>query len=52
MSSALERNKETVMAFYDVMFNQCKPAEAVQRYVGDSYTQHTWRTGSKRSSTT
>ena len=40
MSSALERNKETVMAFYDLMFNQCKPAEAVQRYVGDSYTQH------------
>jgi len=40
MSSALERNKETVMAFYDLMFNQCKPAEAVQRFAGDSYTQH------------
>jgi predicted SnoaL-like aldol condensation-catalyzing enzyme len=40
MHSAQERNKETVLAFYDLMFNQCKPAEAIERYVGDSYTQH------------
>jgi predicted SnoaL-like aldol condensation-catalyzing enzyme len=40
MSSAQERNKETVMAFYDLMFNQCKPAEAIERYAGESYTQH------------
>jgi predicted SnoaL-like aldol condensation-catalyzing enzyme len=40
MSAALERNKQTVMAFYDLMFNQCKPAEAIQRYAGDTYTQH------------
>ena len=40
MSTQLERNKQNVQAFYDLMFNQCKPAEAVRRYVGNSYTQH------------
>ncbi|MCF8149682.1 MAG: nuclear transport factor 2 family protein [Burkholderiaceae bacterium] len=40
MSDTLERNKQNAMAFYDLMFNQCKPAEAVERYVGASYTQH------------
>ena len=38
--SALERNKQTVTAFYELMFNQCGPAEAVDRYVGDTYIQH------------
>jgi predicted SnoaL-like aldol condensation-catalyzing enzyme len=36
----LEQNKENVMAFYDLMFNQNKPAEAVAKYVGDVYIQH------------
>ena len=40
MSERLERNKRNAMAFYDMMFNQCKPREAVERFVGDSYTQH------------
>ncbi len=36
----LERNKATAMAFYDLMFNQCRPAEAVERHVGAQYRQH------------
>ena len=36
----LERNKKTVIAFYDLMFNQNKPREAVRRYVGKEYIQH------------
>ena len=36
----LERNKQNVMAFYDLTFNECKPAEAIKRYAGSSYTQH------------
>ncbi len=38
--SDLERNKQTVLAFYDLMFNQCRPREAIERYAGDHYTQH------------
>ena len=40
MTDQLERNKQTAMAFYDLMFNQCKPAEAMERYAGDQYIQH------------
>ena len=35
-----ERNKQTVLAFYELMFNQCQPAEALVRYSGDTYIQH------------
>ena len=36
----LEANVANAKAFYDLMFNQCKPAEAIERYVGDEYIQH------------
>ncbi|MCB2211399.1 nuclear transport factor 2 family protein [bacterium] len=32
--------RQNAMALYDLMFNQCRPREAVERYIGDSYTQH------------
>jgi predicted SnoaL-like aldol condensation-catalyzing enzyme len=28
------------MAFYDLMFNQCRPREAIELYAGAEYTQH------------
>ncbi len=37
---SLEDNKKNAMAFYDLMFNQNKPREAIERYVGDEYIQH------------
>jgi predicted SnoaL-like aldol condensation-catalyzing enzyme len=40
MSTVLDSHKATVVAFYDLMFNQCRPAEAVQQYVGATYKQH------------
>ena len=36
----LERNKKNVVAFYDLMFNQSKPREAMERFAGDTYIQH------------
>lgn len=36
----LERNKQAVLAFYDLMFNRCRPRDAIERYAGDAYIQH------------
>ncbi len=40
MTTQLEQNKANAQAFYDLMFNQCKPRKAVEKYVGDEYIQH------------
>ena len=40
MTDRIEQNKQNVLAFYDLMFNQGQPAEAIERYVGDAYIQH------------
>jgi predicted SnoaL-like aldol condensation-catalyzing enzyme len=40
MDATLERNKQAVTAFYDLMFNECRPAEAIRRYAGERYIQH------------
>jgi len=40
LSSRQERNKRNVQAFYDLMFNQCRPGEAIDRYAGAVYIQH------------
>jgi predicted SnoaL-like aldol condensation-catalyzing enzyme len=40
MKQDLERNRQNAIAFYDLMFNQCRPADAIARYAGESYTQH------------
>lgn len=40
MDERLERNKRNAMEFYDLMFNQCRPADAIELYAGDVYIQH------------
>jgi predicted SnoaL-like aldol condensation-catalyzing enzyme len=40
MSRTPDENRRNAMAFYDLMFNQNKPREAIEHYVGASYTQH------------
>jgi predicted SnoaL-like aldol condensation-catalyzing enzyme len=36
----LERNKATVVAFYELMFNDCEPREAIELHAGADYVQH------------
>ena len=38
--SQSDRNKLAAVAFYELMFNDCQPAEALARYVGAEYRQH------------
>jgi predicted SnoaL-like aldol condensation-catalyzing enzyme len=39
-AARLDRNKKNVTEFYDLMFNQSRPAEAMEKYGGDVYIQH------------
>jgi predicted SnoaL-like aldol condensation-catalyzing enzyme len=34
------QRKQAAMAFYNLMFNECRPREAIDQYVGDNYVQH------------
>lgn len=38
--SDLERNKANAAAFYELTFNDCRPREAIRRFVGADYIQH------------
>jgi predicted SnoaL-like aldol condensation-catalyzing enzyme len=40
MTNDLDRNKQNVKAFYELMFNECRPREALERYAGAEYRQH------------
>ncbi|MBT3229213.1 MAG: SnoaL-like domain-containing protein [Candidatus Marinimicrobia bacterium] len=40
MENKIELNKQNVLAFYAMTFNDGNPAEAVRRYVGKEYIQH------------
>ena len=35
-----QANKQTAMDFYDLMFNDSQPREAIERYAGADYRQH------------
>ena len=36
----LEKNKRTVRSFYEMMFNDCEPRRAIEKFTGDEYIQH------------
>jgi len=40
MSERSDANKQNAVAFYELMFNDCRPREAIERYAGDVYIQH------------
>lgn len=45
MSDRLEQNKQSARALYDLMFNENRPREAAERYIGDTYIQHNTHVG-------
>jgi predicted SnoaL-like aldol condensation-catalyzing enzyme len=40
MADQIDKNKNNAMAFYDLMFNQCEPEKAIEKFVGNQYIQH------------
>ena len=40
MSEQSDQNISNAQAFYDLMFNKCKPREAIEKYAGAVYIQH------------
>ncbi|HSI89566.1 MAG TPA: nuclear transport factor 2 family protein [Adhaeribacter sp.] len=40
MAQNPEQNKQNALAFYDLMFNHNRPAEAIEKFVGSEYIQH------------
>ncbi len=40
MDKQLDQLKRDAKAFYNLMFNECQPREAIERYTGATYTQH------------
>lgn len=36
----ISQNKKNAVAFYDLMFNKCRPKEAIDIYAGNEYIQH------------
>lgn len=40
MSCRLDQNRENVIAFYEMMFNDCEPEKAIEQFAGSQYIQH------------
>lgn len=40
MMTDLQTMKRDAIAFYELMFNECRPQDAINRYVGETYIQH------------
>lgn len=40
MSEQEDINRANAIGFYEMMFNDCRPADAIELYVGDTYIQH------------
>ncbi|MEO7854969.1 MAG: nuclear transport factor 2 family protein [Rubrivivax sp.] len=39
MKTSPDQNRHNAIAFYELMFNACRPSEAIERYVGAAYIQ-------------
>jgi hypothetical protein len=44
----LDTNKRNVGALYDLVFSEDRPAEAIERYAGDTHIQQTPRSARPR----